>query len=134
MATLAQLEQALERADQAGNVEDAKELANEIKRLRAEQQALESLETGLEEERQQTRRERLKDIGKAVISGPLRGTTGLLEFPEMITQGAARKAKQLATKVAPRQEERITKYFDALQQLQKIAPGGDTAAIVTGKF
>ena len=29
MATLAQLEQALERADQAGNVEDAKALANE---------------------------------------------------------------------------------------------------------
>ncbi len=131
MATLAQLEQALERADQAGNIEDAKELANEIKKLRAEQQALGSLETTLKKERQQTRREILKDIGMSSISGPLRGTTGLLEFPEMITQGAARKAKQLATKVAPKQEERITKYFDALQQLQKIAPGGDTARSIS---
>lgn len=131
MATLAQLEQALERADQAGNVEDAKVLTNEIKKLRAEQQALESLETSLKKERQQTRRERLKDIGMTSISGPLRGLTGLLEFPEMITQGAARKAKQLATKVAPRQEERITKYFDALQRLQKIAPGGDTARSIS---
>jgi hypothetical protein len=127
MATLAQLEQALIQADQAGNVEDATALANEIRRLQAEQQALESLESGITEEKQQTRREILKDIGKTAISGPLRGATGFLEFPEMITQEAARKAKQLATFVAPKQEERISKYFNALQQLQKIAPVGDTA-------
>jgi hypothetical protein len=127
MATLAQLEQALIQADQAGNIEDATALANEIRKLKAEQEALESLETGLEEERQQAKRETLKDIGKAAISGPLRGATGFLEFPKMVTQAAARKAEQVATKVAPKQEERISKYFDALQQLQKIVPGGDTA-------
>jgi hypothetical protein len=127
MATLAQLEEAFVKADEAGNVEDAKAFADEIKRLRAEKLALESLESGITEERQQIRRERLKDIGKAAISGPLRGTTGLLEFPEMITQAAAGGLKQLATRVAPKQEEKILKYFDALQQLQKIAPGGDTA-------
>ena len=127
MATLAQLEQALIQADQAGNVEDATALANEIRRLQAEEKALASLETGLQEERQQTRRERLKDIGRAAISGSLRGATGFLEFPEMVTQAAAKKAEQVATRVAPQQEERISKYFDALQQLQKIAPGGDTA-------
>ena len=90
MATLAQLEQALERADQAGNVEDAKALANEIKRLRAEQQALESLETGLKEERQQTRRERLKDIADIPISlakGAAIGTIGTAAIPSMIQQG-----------------------------------------------
>ena len=127
MATLAQLEKAFEKADEAGNFEDAKAFADEIKRLRAEQEALESLDIGLKEERQQTRREGLKDIGKAAISGALRGATGFLEFPEMVTQAAAKKAEQVATKVAPQQEERISKYFDALQQLQKIVPGGDTA-------
>ena len=127
MATLAQLEKAFEKADEAGNFEDAKAFADEIKRLRAEQEALESLDIGLKEERQQTRREGLKDIGKAAISGPLRGATGFLEFPKMVTQAAAKKAEQVATKVAPQQEERISKYFDALQQLQKIVPGGDTA-------
>ena len=51
MATLAQLEQALIQADQAGNVEDATALANEIRRLQAEEKALASLEAGLQEEK-----------------------------------------------------------------------------------
>ena len=90
MATLAQLEQALIQADQAGNVEDATALANEIRRLQAEQEALESLDTGLEEERQQTRRERLKDIADVPISlakGTAIGTVGAAAIPSMIQQG-----------------------------------------------
>lgn len=90
MATLAQLEQALIQADQAGNVEDATALANEIRRLQAEQQALESLETGLEKERQQTRRERLKDIADIPISfakGATLGAVGTAAIPSMIQQG-----------------------------------------------
>ena len=58
MATLAQLEQALIQADQAGNVEDATALANEIRKLQAEQESLKKLETGIEQERKQTRTER----------------------------------------------------------------------------
>jgi len=90
MATLAQLEQALIQADQAGNVEDATALANEIRRLQAEEKALASLETGLQEERQQTRRERLKDIADVPISfakGTAIGTVGAASIPSMIQQG-----------------------------------------------
>ena len=64
MATLAQLEQALIQADQAGNVEDATALANEIRKLQAEQESLKKLETSIEQERKQTRTERLKDIAE----------------------------------------------------------------------
>lgn len=51
MATLAQLEQALIQADQAGNVEDATALANEIKRLKTEQADLQKLDVALEQEK-----------------------------------------------------------------------------------
>lgn len=51
MATLAQLEQALIQADQAGNVEDATALANEIKRLKTEQTDLLKLDETLEQEK-----------------------------------------------------------------------------------
>ena len=90
MATLAQLEEAFVKADEAGNFEDAKAFADEIKRLRAEQQALESLETGLKEERKQTRRERIKNIADIPISlakGTALGTVGLASIPSMIQQG-----------------------------------------------
>ena len=126
MATTAELQVALRNAHSAGDVEAAKRIASMLQEQQKED-SLEKLETSLQEEKKQTRLETIKDIGKAAISGPLRGLTGFLEFPEMVTKAAARKAEQVATKVAPRQEERITKYFDALQQLQKIAPGGDTA-------
>jgi len=49
MATLAQLEQALIQADQAGNVEDATALANEIRKLQTEQESLKKLETSIEQ-------------------------------------------------------------------------------------
>ena len=90
MATLAQLEEAFVKADEAGNFEDAKAFADEIRKLQAEQQALESLETSLEEERQQTRREKLKDIADIPISlakGTAIGTVGAAAIPSMIQQG-----------------------------------------------
>jgi len=90
MATLAQLEDSLRQADAAGDVESAQALANEIRRLQAEQEALESLDIGLEKERQQTRRERLKDIADVPISfakGTAIGTVGAASIPSMIQQG-----------------------------------------------
>jgi hypothetical protein len=65
MATVAQLEQALLKADQAGNVEDAKVLANEIQRLRAEQ--AEPL----------TKRQRAADILKSAPSGIYKGASAV---------------------------------------------------------
>jgi hypothetical protein len=90
MATLAQLEDSLRQADAAGDVESAQALANEIRRLQVEQEALESLDIGLEKERQQTRRERLKDIADVPISfakGTAIGTVGAASIPSMIQQG-----------------------------------------------
>lgn len=70
MATLAQLEQALIQADQAGNVADATAIANEIRRLKAQESvALEQLETGLQEERQATRRRTAADILRSAAKG-----------------------------------------------------------------
>lgn len=86
MATLAQLEQALIQADQAGNVEDATALANEIRRLQAEEKALESLEFGLQEERQQERNKRAADILRSTASGAVRGITGLAGLPGLVEQ------------------------------------------------
>lgn len=90
MATLAQLEQALIQADQAGNVEDATALANEIRKLQAEQESLKKLETSIEQERKQTRTERLKDIADIPISiakGGVIGSVGTAAIPSMIQQG-----------------------------------------------
>ena len=70
MATLAQLEQALIQADQAGNVADATAIANEIRRLKAQESvALKQLETGLQEERQATRQARRADVLRSIPSG-----------------------------------------------------------------
>lgn len=66
MATVAQLEQALVKADQAGNVEDAKVLANEIQRLRAEQ---------IQQPTPLTKRQQATDILKSVESGSYKGAS-----------------------------------------------------------
>tara|TARA_R110000803_G_scaffold210792_1_gene283769 strand:+ start:889 stop:3150 length:2262 start_codon:yes stop_codon:yes gene_type:complete len=124
MATTEELRVALRNAHSAGDAAAAKRIAK-ILETQQEQESLKKLETGIKEEKKQARFETAKDYGRAAISGPLRGTIGLLEFPEMIKQAASGKVKQLATKIAPKQKEGITKYFDALQQLQKTAPGGD---------
>ena len=87
MATLAQLEQALIQADQAGNVADATAIANEIRRLKAQENiALEQPETGLQEERQATRRRTAADILRSATKGGLRGVTGLLGLPALAEQ------------------------------------------------
>ena len=51
MATLAELEQALIQADEAGNVADATALANEIRKIKNENAALQQLETGIQAEK-----------------------------------------------------------------------------------
>ena len=66
MATVAQLEQALVKADQAGNVEDAKVLANEIQRLRAEQ---------IQQPTPLTKRQQAADVLKSFGSGSYKGAS-----------------------------------------------------------
>jgi len=87
MATLAQLEQALIQADQAGNVEDATALANEIKRLKTEQADLQKLDVALEQEKKQSRLEKFKDVVDVPISllkGGVTGTVGAASLPSMV--------------------------------------------------
>ena len=84
MATVAQLEQALVKADQAGNVEDAKILANEIQRLRAEQ---------IQQPTPLTKRQQAADVLKSFGS---KGYKGLSYIP-----GVAGDIEQLGQAFLP---------------------------------
>lgn len=111
MATLAQLEQALIQADQAGNVADATAIANEIRRLKAQENiALEQLETGLQEERQARRQARRSDVLRSIPSGAAKGLIGLAGLPGEIERGAESLAKSIIPEA----------NFDALRRLRMI--------------
>ena len=86
MATLAELEQALIQADEAGNVADATALANEIRKIKNENAALQQLETGIQEEKKQTRRENALDVLRGAVTGGVRGLTGLAGLPALAEQ------------------------------------------------
>ena len=122
MKTTAELKVALRNAHEAGDVEAAKRIAAIMKEQK-ENVALEQLETGLQEEAQQQRREALKEYPKGFVSGGLRSATTLLEVPEMITRGAESQLQKRATKAFPEQEAGITRYFDALGKMRKYLPG-----------
>ena len=111
MATLAQLEQALVKADQAGNVEDAQRLANEIKRLRAEKEFIETQYT----EGALTTGQRAADIAKAIPAGAAKGMIGLAGLPGEIQRGAEFLTKKTIGRITG--EEPITQYFDILGRL-----------------
>ena len=139
MATLAQLEQALIQADQAGNVEDATALANEIKRLKIEQADLQKLDVALEQEKKQSRLEKFKDVVDAPISllkGGVTGTVGAASLPSMVEPAydylaskipGGETIKKIAS-LAPvpggslLQEGRYPKYEQMMGLLEKI-PG-----------
>lgn len=115
MATLKQLEQAFIQADQAGNVEDAKALFNEIKRLRAEQ--VEPL----------TKRQQAADVLRSGATGAYLGLAGTAGFPGFIERGI----ETLATpKPKPGQTEKqpITKYFEAMRNLRSKLPFSNVIA------
>lgn len=83
MATLQELEQALIKADAAGNVEDAKVLADEIRRIRASQQ-----QTPPQEESFIDRR--IDDFTsgiKATGSGVAKGVAGIASLPGLVERG-----------------------------------------------
>ena len=122
MKTTAELKVALRNAHEAGDVEAAKRIAIMLKQQK-ENVSLKQLETGLQEETRQQRRESLKEYPKGFVSGGLKGTTGLLEFPEMISRGAESQLQKGVTKAFPKQEAGITKYFDALGKMRKYLPG-----------
>jgi len=126
MATLAQLEQALIQADQAGNVADATAIANEIRRLKAQESVVAQKPEVISQEGEQATLP-YKDLGMAGISGPIRGVTDIAGFPSMIEEISAPFLEKKAKEIAPKQKENITKYFDLLQKLKptfkKILPG-----------
>lgn len=66
------------------------------------------------------------DYAKAYASGGLRSTTGLMEFPQMITEGAASFAEKKAKALEPTQEKGITQYFDLLKNIRSKMPLGRT--------
>jgi len=66
------------------------------------------------------------DYAKAYASGGLRSTTGLMEFPQMITEGAASFAERKAKALEPTQEKGITQYFDLLKNIRSKMPLGRT--------
>lgn len=111
MATLAQLEEAFIKADEAGNFEDAKAFADEIKRLRAEKEFIETQYT----EGALTTGQRAADIAKAIPAGAVKGMVGLAGLPGEIQRGAEFLTKKAVGGITG--EEPITQYFDILRRL-----------------
>ena len=83
MATLQELEQALIKADAAGNVEDAKVLADEIKRIRASQQQTPPQEESFLDRRIDDFTSGLKATG----SGVAKGVAGIASLPGLVERG-----------------------------------------------
>jgi hypothetical protein len=83
MATLQELEQALIKADASGNVEDAKVLADEIKRIRASQQQTPPQEESFLDRRIDDFTSGLKATG----SGVAKGVAGIASLPGLVERG-----------------------------------------------
>lgn len=83
MTTLQELEQALIKADAAGNVEDAKVLADEIRRIRDSQQQTPPQEESFVDRRIDDFTSGLKATG----SGVAKGVAGIASLPGLVERG-----------------------------------------------
>lgn len=110
MATLTQLEQALIKADEVGDVEDAKVLATEIKRLRVEQ-AVSSYRrpTGRKEQMTETLK-KVADIPISLAKGAAAGAVGTAAVPSFIEQGK----DYLTSKLPPAYGKAVEKVASGL--------------------
>tara|TARA_R110000796_G_scaffold120268_2_gene234431 strand:+ start:151 stop:2370 length:2220 start_codon:yes stop_codon:yes gene_type:complete len=110
MATLTQLEQALIKADEVGNVEDAKVLATEIKRLRVEQ-AVSSYRrpTGRKEQMTETLK-KVADVPVSLAKGAAVGAVGTAAIPSFIEQGK----DYLTSKLPPAYGKAVEKVASGL--------------------
>jgi len=105
---LEKLERAFIIADDAGNVEDAKAFAAEIRRLKAEQQAPPQPEL--------TTGEKAIDILRSIPKGVSTAAIGTAALPSMIQSGAEYLIGVPTPKAA---EPALTKYFEALRKIPK---------------
>lgn len=105
---LEQLEQALVKADQAGNIDDAKALAAAIKEER-QKIDLEKLEKVVQESKPSTV-DYLKDVARSALTGTFKGYAGLAGSPGF--------AERLPSDVAGYfGAENLKSYFDALRKI-----------------
>ena len=108
MATLAELEEALIKADKAGNTEDAKILAQEIVRLKAQTTPV-AQTTPQQTQQPSNFLEEFgnfqRDIAMSSAKGGVRGLATLPALPSMVTQGTTALMEYLG---APKPDPRIS--------------------------
>ena len=108
MATLAELEEALIKADKAGNTEDAKILAQEIVRLKAQTTPV-AQTTPQQTQQPSNFLEEFgnfqRDLAMSSAKGGVRGLATLPALPSMVTQGTTALMEYLG---APKPDPRIS--------------------------
>ena len=108
MATLAELEEALIKADKAGNTEDAKILAQEIVRLKAQTTPV-AQTTPQQTQQPSNFLEEFgnfqRDLAMSSAKGGVRGLATLAALPSMVTQGTTALMEYLG---APKPDPRIS--------------------------
>lgn len=133
MATLEKLERALQKADKAGNVEDAKRLAAEIRKLQQEE-LLKKDFVGPRIEGPELPQPQETRLGQAVASGAYKGLAGLASLPELALTGLEAGAAKLtgvpsqvfrqARQTVPTMATKLPSY-EQITEAAELIPGAE---------